>query len=128
MSKQECSGLTVRVRPRRLRWIAGTIAVAWLVFLTVLGAGRAAAAPDEVSVIYALRYEAAVCQTLDEYPTVPGVVGIVNAIVGDGLTAGQAGEVIAMSVIDMCPQHEGLLRRFIAQFATGGGSFNTKVA
>ncbi|OPZ65375.1 MAG: hypothetical protein BWY85_00627 [Firmicutes bacterium ADurb.Bin506] len=48
--------------------------------------------PDQVAINYTLRNGDAVCDVMDEYPSVAGVMGIVEAIVEDGLTPVQAGQ------------------------------------
>jgi hypothetical protein len=37
-----------------------------------------------------------------------------RSIIGDGLTPRQAGQVVAISVTDSCPQYTPLLRAFVA--------------
>lgn len=87
--------------------IAGSFLTAGLVF-----AIPAKAEPDAAVVAYAATYGAAVCSVLDDYPTVDGVVGVGQAIMEDGLSAYQAGGVIGLSVIEICPRHTGLMNRF----------------
>lgn len=77
-------------------------------------APKAKADIDPVSVAYAARYSDAVCGTLDAYPSVSGLLGVMQAILEDGLTSFQAGEVVTLSVAEACPWHTPLLRRFIA--------------
>jgi hypothetical protein len=56
-----------------------------------------------------------VCETLDQgHDTIDGVTGILRSIIGDGLTPRQAGQVVAISVTDSCPQYTPLLRAFVA--------------
>ncbi len=74
--------------------------------------------PDQVAINYTLRNGDAVCDVMDEYPSVAGVMGIVEAIVEDGLTPVQAGQVVGMSVTAICPRHTTLMMRFINQFAS----------
>lgn len=61
---------------------------------------------------YASEFGPAVCETLDAYPSFEGIFGIGQAIVEDGLTAYDAGQVIAMSVAWICPRHIKLVRAF----------------
>jgi Protein of unknown function (DUF732) len=67
-------------------------------------------------VTYATTNAAAVCATLDEYPTVPGVAGLVGAVMKDGFTPYQAGEIIALAVEKRCPNHIQLLEEFSATY------------
>ena len=67
---------------------------------------------DRVVVAYAAQYAGAVCTTLDEYPTIDGVYGIGLSIMEDGLTAYQAGQVIGLSVLEVCPRHIALMQNF----------------
>lgn len=87
--------------------IAGSFLTAGVVF-----AAPAKADADAVSVAYAARYGEAVCATLDDYPSFDGIVGIGQAVMEDGLTARQAGQVIGLSVAEICPRHGGLLLAF----------------
>lgn len=57
----------------------------------------------------------AVCSTLDDYPTIPGLLGVLNGIAHDsGFSAYDAGRVVGMSVYGSCPRHAGLVERFVA--------------
>lgn len=67
---------------------------------------------DQVAVIYAETYSAAICSTLDEYPTFNGIIGIAQVMMDDGMTGTQAGEAMYLSVASDCPWHEPLLLRF----------------
>lgn len=87
------------------------------VILMLLSTPTAKADVDHVAFAYAAVYGDAVCSTLDQWPSFDGIVGIGEAIVDDGLTTAQAGEVIAVSVMEICPRHSGLMDRFIARYA-----------
>lgn len=93
----------------------GMIAGSFLTAGVVLAAAPAKADPDGASIAYASIYGDAVCETLDEYPTVAGVYGVGQAIVEDGLTARQAGVVVALSVREICPRHMNLIDQIAAQ-------------
>jgi hypothetical protein len=57
-----------------------------------------------------------VCETLaDGHDTLDGLTGILMSITGDGLTPFQAGQVVAISVGDGCPEYAPLLRAFVAR-------------
>jgi hypothetical protein len=101
------------------------IAVALLVVtLTILGwlfatVYAPAAKADDWTVVYAYAatYGGAVCETLDSYPSFGGIYGIADSITEDGLTYYQAGQVIAVSVMEICPRHTALVRSFAASSA-----------
>lgn len=71
-----------------------------------------AKADDSDARAYASEYGPAVCATLDDYPSIAGIIGIGQAIVEDGLTEYDAGTAIAYSVVFLCPRHVPLLQRF----------------
>ena len=78
----------------------------------IVYAASAKADVDGAALAYAERYGGAVCSTLAEYPSISGVLGIVEAIEKDGLSPYQAGEVVGLSVTNLCPQYDGLIRAF----------------
>ena len=94
----------------------GMIAGSFLTAGTLVFAFPAKAEPDSVVVAYAATFGEAVCATLDDYPTISGVVGVGQAVMEDGLTAYQAGQVIGLSVLEICPRHTGLMNRFMDAF------------
>lgn len=104
------------MRPRRAR--------AWDRFLVSMTAGALGAAAvlfaSEAQADVVTDYVAAnariVCLVLDEYPTVEGIQGVGEAIVEDGLSPTAAGEVIARSVIALCPEHLPELNLFVARW------------
>jgi len=70
--------------------------------------------PSTTVVAYAATFGGIVCDVLDDYPTTPsGVLGIAQAIQDDGLSAYEAGQVIGLSVAEICPRHMRELQRFI---------------
>lgn len=85
--------------------------------LMILSTPTAKADIDHVAYAYAAAYGDAVCSTLDSYPTLAGVSGIGQAIRDDGLTLFRAGQVIEISVHEICPRHLGLLDRFIQTYS-----------
>lgn len=90
-------------------------------FLTagiIMLAAPAKADTDPVAYAYAAQYGSAVCQTLDEYPSEAGILGVGEAIIEDGLTSFQAGEVVYHSVSEICPQHLGLVLNWARQETT----------
>ena len=89
-------------------FVAGFLTGAAVVAATIMVAAPARA--DEDARAYAAEYGPAVCQTLDDYG---------QAIIEQGFTAEQAGEVVALSVIYICPRHTALLKRFGATYGRG---------
>lgn len=65
-----------------------------------------------------LTHAVPVCMTLDDYPSFAGITGIGEAIADEGYSLEQAGEIIAESIINVCPHHTALMRRFIARYNT----------
>jgi hypothetical protein len=59
-----------------------------------------------------------ICKTLDDYPTVAGVTGVLSAVMEDsGFSAYQAGEVVGWTVATFCPSHIPELKRFVAIYS-----------
>ena len=72
---------------------------------------------DSVVYAYAATFGGIVCSTLDDYPTFDGIIGIGQAMIEDGLTGYQAGQVIATSAIEICPRHIALVRNFADSYS-----------
>jgi hypothetical protein len=86
-----------------------------------LTAGIVAAIPakaDSTTLAYTSVMGEIVCSTLTEFPAFSGITGIGKAITEDGLTLDQAGEVMWMSVANLCPEHTSLLMRYAARYGT----------
>jgi len=83
-------------------------------FITAATIAAVPAKADTGDAVYAYTatFGAIVCQTLDSYPTFSGVIGIGQAIAADGLSMHQAGQVLMLSALEICPRHLGLLRSF----------------
>lgn len=98
------------------------VATAWLA-LVIVGAWLSTPAHADPQSNYAQLNAAAICSTLDEYPTVAGVTGVLSAVMEEsGFTAYESGGVIATAVIGYCPEHLPELRRFIAVFSDNANS------
>lgn len=54
----------------------------------------------------------AICMTLDDFPTISGVNGVLNGMMKAGFTARQAGFKIGEAVNDVCPEHKELVLRY----------------
>ena len=103
------------MRPSTVRtWVGGFATGALLIgsLVRCTGTAHADAAQD-----YEALYGSAVCMTLDDYPSVSGMLGIMQSIVEDGLTEYQAGEVVGIAVHDRCPEYTGLARKFVARYS-----------
>ena len=104
-------------RAGRMDATALALLLTLLAALGVLAAPNAKADNDPVVYAYAAQYGGIVCQVLDDHTSVSGMLGIGEAIMEDGLTAYQAGQVLAVSVTEICPRHTGLLMRFVNTFS-----------
>lgn len=90
------------------------VMAAFGVIVMLLSTPSAKADPDSMVYAYAATFGSAVCETLDSYPSFGGIYGIADAITDDGLTYYQAGQVIAVSVTEICPRHTALVKSFAA--------------
>ena len=106
--------ITLPIRPRRLRNLLLCTGVGAVIAATSVGVARADTITD-----YANRNAPVVCHVLDEFPTFDGISGVGLGIMDDGLTATQAGGVIALAVHDVCPRHTTLLLAFIEHYSGG---------
>lgn len=108
-------------RARRMDALAVALLMVFMaafgVIVMLLSAPQAKASPATEA--YADIYGPVVCQVLNEHATVYGVLGVGQGISEEsGFTPEQAGEVIGYSVATYCPQHMGLLKRFVAVFSS----------
>jgi len=108
-----------RSRERRARIMDGLAVALLMALMAALGcavllasAPHAKADTDSMVYAYAATYGTAVCETLDDYPSFDGIIGIASAIAEDGLTMRQAGAVIALSANEICPRHISLVKAF----------------
>lgn len=92
-----------------------------MLFGAMIAAATAPAHADPVApqvVNYARAVAPAVCGTLDDYPTLPGVAGVVAGIQDDsGFTTDQSVQVLVLSVESRCVRHWPLLQRFADTYA-----------
>lgn len=93
------------------------VMAAFGVIVMLLSTPQAKADPDSMVYAYAASFGGAVCETLDAHPSFGGIYGIADAITDDGLTYYQAGQVIAVSVMEICPRHTALVKSFAASSA-----------
>ena len=117
------SWLLSQSRERKARIMDG-LAVALLMALMgalgcavlLMAAPKAKADADPVAVAYAANFADAVCWTLTNHDTNSGVLGVLAAIKEDGLTTSQAAYAVTLSVMDVCPQQQYVLDRFIERY------------
>lgn len=64
---------------------------------------------DMDETVYVQAFAGAVCATLDDYPSLGGVMGVVAAIEEDGFAADDAVDIVNSSVANNCEQHWPLL-------------------
>jgi len=121
-------------RERKARIYDGLAVTLLMVFCAVLGmillilsSPAAKAEPSSGAVAYAAEYGGAVCSVLSEHPSTDGMVGIMAAIQQQGLAAYQAGEVMGLSVAELCPQYTYLLREFVTKYRGSDLGFDPAV-
>lgn len=104
----------VGMRPRALRrrlalaGVAGMVAAATVTTAVARADGALSATEAEY---VATHGQFLVCQALDGYASPATVVVAVQAVMGDGLTPGNAVDVVNASVLAYCPDHWPLLQR-----------------
>jgi len=52
------------------------------------------------------------CMALDESPNMTGVVGVLDSLMDNGLSAYQAALVLGKAGKQVCPEYQALIRRF----------------
>lgn len=58
-----------------------------------------------------------ICETLDDYPTIAGVTGVLQGVMDDsGFSPYDAGRTIATAVVGWCPRNLPVLERFVAVY------------
>lgn len=100
-----------------MRAVISAAALAMAAFITAPTAS--ADEPSTAVVAYVAYFGGIVCDVLDDYPTPAGIIGIAQAVQDDGFTSYEAGQVIGLSVAEICPRHTGLMLRFANAY---GGS------
>ena len=110
-------------RERKARVYDGLAVTLLMALMMCLGvivwAASAKAEPSSGAVAYTAEFGGLVCSVLSEHPSTDGMVGIMAAIQQQGLPAYQAGEVMALSVAELCPQYTYLLRAFVTKYRAG---------
>jgi hypothetical protein len=91
-----------------LGMITGSFLTAGVVLLATPAKADGMLSTDEQ--VYVEMYGAAVCMTLDNYPTYGGVMGIAQAIQEDGFAPDDAVDIINAAVSVQCDQYWPLLQ------------------
>lgn len=110
------------IRPATIRGYAYGIITG-----TALTAGIICAAPAKADVVDAVsqQYAPVICEFFDEgNASIDGIKGVGLALMGEGWTPREAGEIVGWSVVNQCPRYIPLLKAFIARY----GSKNTAAA
>lgn len=87
--------------------------VTYAALLLASGTAKADSDPSPAVVAYTATYGGIVCGVIDHYPSTGGVLGVVRAITDEGFTPYEVGEIVGLSVADICPRHLGLVQRFV---------------
>jgi hypothetical protein len=104
----------MRPRFRLAWWWAPIILFVGLVAGGLLAPDAHASPVEDYAAINAGR----VCATLDDFPSVAGVTGVVQGVMEDGgFTPYDAGRIVGMAVMGWCPEHLPELRRFVAVYS-----------
>lgn len=75
--------------------------------------------PTPAVVAYVAHYGGVACNVLDEFPSIPGMLGVMHGVETAGFSPREAGEVVGMSITEICPRHVRLMERFVDMY--GGG-------
>jgi len=79
--------------------------------------GFAAKANAEPFEDYAAINAGPICETLDDYPTIGGVTGVLQGVMDDsGFSPYDAGRAVATAVVGWCPRNLPVLQRFVAVY------------
>lgn len=116
--KPEAPWYVSQSRARKAKWL-NRAAVALLLATSVfLGAilYAASAKADGVTDAYEWEYGPAACSYLSTHTTVAGLSAVVLDAEAMGLTPEQAGQAVASSVLDICPEYTPILRQFVAKY------------
>jgi hypothetical protein len=100
------------IRPRRLRIaliLGGLGATAAIAAGLAMPEARADGNISHAEAVYIVDNHDAVCATLDKYPTIDGVVGVMEGIEQDGWAGDSAVDIINATVSIYCDAHWPLL-------------------
>lgn len=103
-----------------MRTITAIAALTGTLMIPVVGFFQPVARADSLNareLAYITQYgETVVCQSIAAHPTIPGVVGVVEAVVARGFSAKEAVDITNASVATICPRWWPLLQRTGAAF------------
>lgn len=103
------------MRPGQVRaFIAGILTGAAIATGTIIVAAPARA--DDGARAWAAEYGPTVCDQLANRPTLAGLMAELEDVSSAGYTAEQSGQLVAESVLLVCPRYTPLLRQFVAVF------------
>lgn len=115
--------VTIPLRPNKVRRLLACVGAGGVLAATGIGWGIGEARAD-AGYDYATHNAAAICLTLDKYPSFAGIEGVAQAIVNEGLLSfWDAGRAIRVSVDNVCPVHDGLLDAYSATYAPKSGGY-----
>lgn len=102
----------VREQVVPIAWTCFFFAAVVVAAMILAGGAKADPASD-----YAAINAGAICSTIDDYPTVAGVTGVVQGVIQDsGMSPYDSGRAIATAVKYWCPRNLPVLQRFIAAY------------
>jgi hypothetical protein len=101
--------------------IITTAAALAVAAITQASLARADILSDEVGALKLI-----ICSTIEKYPSVAGVAGVVEGLVENGATPEQAGLAIGIAVREDCPFEEPVLQAFINTFAPRSSGASTQ--
>lgn len=114
--------IVAKSRPRKARALeAVKVFCLWLLlvaalFIVISALFASSARADGAVDAWEAEYGPAACDFLGEHPTIDGLSGVILGAEQMGLTARQAGEAVASSVLDMCPDRTPILRQFVMRY------------
>ncbi|WP_373233999.1 DUF732 domain-containing protein [Mycobacterium marinum] len=105
----------------RIHWSFPTITAGAIIGAALYYSVPAGADPDPV-LDYATRNAGRVCATLDRYPTLAGVDGLLDAVQQDsGFSDHDTGRAVGLAVNNICPKHADLLQRYAYAVTSANG-------
>lgn len=86
----------------------------------LIAAPAASAEPiGDLVIAYAATFGGSLCAALDTQPTHAMITNIGQAIVDDGLTWEQAGQVVYLATTEICPRHRSLVLDYAGTYLQG---------
>jgi hypothetical protein len=103
------SPLTIPIRPRKLRTALVLVGLGAALAVSVTGVARADGVLSHAEAAYVDKYHDALCKTIDQFPNMAGVMGVMQAVREDGFAPDSAADIVNASVSVYCPSHWQLL-------------------